>query len=87
MEFNPEPTRLANEVSSNQPQPIFIGTTVVKVNEQTHLGLILQPGLPFEIYLNEKTIKAKKNIGIFKDLPQFLSLETLNQTNKSLVGS
>ena len=37
------------------------GTAVVKVNEQKHLGLILQPVLSFE-----KHLKAKKNIGILQ---------------------
>ena len=43
------------------------GTTVVKVNEQKHLALILQPVLSFEKHLYEKNIKAKKNIGILKN--------------------
>ena len=58
MEFNPDPTKQATEVlfsckkvSSNHPQLIFNGTAVVKVNEQKHLGLILQPGLSFEKHL------------------------------------
>ena len=54
MEFNPDPTEEATEVlfsckevSPNHPQLIFNGTAVAKVNEQKHLGLILQPGLSF----------------------------------------
>ena len=71
MEFNPDPTKQATEVlfsckkvSPNHPQLIF--NDVVKVNEQKHLGLILQSGLSFEKHLNEKIIKAKKNIGLLK---------------------
>ena len=52
MEFNPDPTKQATEtlfscekVSPIHPQQIFNGTAIVKVNEQKHLGLILQPGL------------------------------------------
>ena len=48
MEFNPDPTKQANGVlfsckksSSNHPKLIFNGTYVAKVNEQKHLGLIL----------------------------------------------
>ena len=94
MEFNPDPTKQATEVlfsckkvSPNHPQLIFNGTDVVKVNEQKHLGLILQPGLSFEKHLNEKIIKAKKNIGLLKHLSNFLPLQTLDQMYKTLVRS
>ena len=94
MEFNPEPTKQATEVlfsckksSPYHPQLIFNGTFVVKVNEQKHLGLILDSGLSFEKHLNEKIIKAKKNIGIIKHLSQFLPLKTLDQMYKALVRS
>ena len=43
MEFNPDPTKQANEIlfsckksSPNHPQLIFNGSAVVKVNEQKH---------------------------------------------------
>ena len=61
MEFNPDPTMQATEVlfsckksSPNHPQLIFNGTVVTKVNEQKHLGLILDSGLSFEKHLNAK---------------------------------
>ena len=60
---------------------------MVKVNEQKHLGLILDPGLSFEKYINEKIIKAKKNIGIIKHLSKYLPLKTLDQMYKALVRS
>ena len=67
MEFNPDPTKQAAEVlfsckksNPNHPQLIFNGTTVTKVNDQKHLGLILDSSLSFEKHLNEKIIKAKK---------------------------
>ena len=48
MEYNPDPTKQAIEVlfpckksSPNQPQLIFNGIAVAKVNDQKHLGLIL----------------------------------------------
>ena len=92
MEFNPDPTEQATEVlfscrkvRQNHPQLIFNGTAVVKVNEHKHLGLILQQGLSFEKHLNEKIIKAKKNIGILKHLSKFLPLRALDQMYKSLV--
>ena len=94
MEFNPDPTKQATEVlfsckkvSPNHPQLIFNGTDVVRVKEQKHLGLILQPGLSFEKRLNEKIIKAKKNIGLLKHFSNFLPLKTLDQIYKTLVRS
>ena len=45
---------------------MFNGTAVVKVNEQKHLGLVLQPVLSVEKHVNEKITKSKKNIGILK---------------------
>ena len=67
MEFNPDPTKQATEVlfsckksSQNHPQLIFNGIDVAKVNDQKHLGLILDSRLSFEKHINEKIIKAKK---------------------------
>ena len=55
MEFNPDFTKQTTEVlfsckksSPNYPKLIFNGTDVVKVNEQKHLGLILDSRLTFE---------------------------------------
>ena len=73
MEFNSDPTKQATEVlfsckksSPKHPQLLFNGTVVAKVNEQKHLGLILDSSLSFEKHLNEKIIKAKKNVSILK---------------------
>ena len=55
------------------------------VNEQKHLGLILDSTLSFKKHLNEKIIKAKKNIGIIKQLSKYLPVKTLNQMYKALV--
>ena len=54
------------------------------VKEQKHLGLILESSLSFEKHLNEKIIKAKKNVGILKHLSKFLPLKTLDQMYKPL---
>ena len=92
LEFNPDPTKQANEIlfsckksSTNHPQLLFNGTAVIKVNEQKHLGLILETGLSFEKHINEKIIKAKKNTGILKHLSNFFPLKTLDQMYKALV--
>ena len=94
MEFNPDPTKQATGVlfsckksSPNHPQLIFNGTTVTKVYEQKHLGLILYSSLSFEKHLNEKIIKAKQDIGIIKRLSNFLPLMTFDQMYKALVRS
>ena len=94
MECNPDPIKQATEVlfsckknGVNHPPLTFNGDAVVKVNEQKHLGLTLEPGLSVEKHLSEKIIKAKKNIGILKHLSKLLSLRTLDQMYKALVRS
>ena len=69
MEFNPDPTKQATEVlfsckksSPDHPKLILNGTYVAKANEQKHLGLILDSRLTFESHINDKIIKAKKNL-------------------------
>ena len=69
LEFNSDPTKQATEVLFSckiskpyHPQLTFNGTVVAKVNEQKHLGLILNSALSFEKHLNEKIMKAKKNL-------------------------
>ena len=94
MEFNPDPTKQANEVlfsckksNQNHPQLIFNGTIVAKANEQKHLGLILDSKLSFAKHINEKLIKAKKNIGVITYLSNYLPIGTLDQMYQSLVRS
>ena len=93
-EFNPDPTKQATEVlysckksSPNHPQIMFNGTVVAEMNDQIHLGLILDSSLSFKKHLSEKIIKAKKNIGIINHLSILLSHKTLDLTNKALVRS
>ena len=71
LEFNPDPLKQATEVLfscknnvQNHPQIIFNGTVVTKVEEQKHLGLLLESNLSFQKHLSEKIRKAKKHIGI-----------------------
>ena len=66
---------------------MFNGTVVAKMNEEKHLGLILDSSLSFKKHLNEKIIKAKKNIGIIKHLSIFLSHNSLDLMYKALVRS
>ena len=67
MEFNPDASKQSTEIlfsckksSPNHPQLIFSGTIVAKVNEQKHLGLLLDSGLSFGKHLNEKIITPNK---------------------------
>ena len=66
---------------------IFNGIAVAKVNDQKHLGLILDSRLTFERHINKKIIKAKRNLGIINYLSNFLPLKTLDQMYKALFRS
>ena len=61
------------------------GADVAKVNDQNHLGIILNSTLSFDKHLNEKIIKAKKNVGMLKHLSKSLPLKTLDQLYKYVV--
>ena len=87
MEFNPNPTKQATEVlfsckksKPTHPPLIFNGTVVQ--NTSGHLGLILHSCLSFARHLNEKIIKAKRNIRFIKYLSK-----ALNQMYKAVVRS
>ena len=61
MEFNPDPTKQATELlfsTKNKPpyHPplVFNGHVVNRVNEQKHLGLILDRKLSFKSHVEEK---------------------------------
>ena len=60
---------------------------VAKVSDQKLLGFILDSGLSFEKRLNEKMMKAKKNVGVLKYLSNFLPLKSLDQMYKAFVRS
>jgi hypothetical protein len=52
---------------------MFNGNVAAKMNEQKHLGLILDSSLSFKKHLNEKIITAKKNLGIIQNLSIFFT--------------
>ena len=66
---------------------MFNGTVVTKKKKQKHLGFILDSNLSFKKHINEKIIKAKKNLGIIKHLSFFLPRKALDQMYKALVRS
>ena len=92
MEFNPDPSKQANEVlfsckkvRPTHPDLMFNITIVSKVSEHKHLGLILESDLSIDKHLNNKMIKATKNVGILKHLSTCLPLKTLDRMYKALV--
>ena len=92
MEFNPDPTKQATEVlfsckksKVDHPPIHFNGNPVLRIEEQKHLGLILTPTLYFRKHIFQKIQKAKKHIGIIKNLSNYLPLKTLNQMYKTFV--
>ena len=94
LEFNPDLNKQATEVLfscktsiPSHTQNMFNGTVVAKMNEYKHLGLILDSSLSFKKHLNEKIIKAKKNLGIIKHLSIYLPRKTLDQMYKALIRS
>ena len=94
LEFNPDPSKQATEVlfsCKKKPPPhppiFFSGIAVAKVEEQKHLGLILDKNITFGKHINEKIIKAKKNLGIIKHVSRCLPLKTIEQMYKALVRS
>ena len=67
MEFNPDPTKQATELlfSYKKKPPVhpplyFNGNIVTKVDEQKHLGLILDKKLTFKSHITAKITKTKK---------------------------
>ena len=66
---------------------MFNGTLVAKVNDQKHLGFTLDSSLSFKKHLNEKIIKAKRNLGMVKHLSIFLPPKTLDLMYEVFVRS
>ena len=94
MNFNPDPSKQATEVLFSckknklcHPPLIFNGQIVKRMDEQKHLGLILDSGLSFAKHITAKISIAKKKIGIIKNLSHFLPLKVLNQMYKVFVRS
>ena len=92
MEFNPDPTKQAREVlftrkisSLTHPPLFFNNIEVSKVNEHTHLGIILDSKLTFINHITEKIKIARKRISLIKYFSTSLPLRTLDQMYKLLV--
>ena len=94
MSFNPDPTKPAEEILFSQkripqehPPLYFNGIEVKRVSEHKHLGLIFDPKLNCAAHLKEKSGKAKKGIGMIKQLRAYLPTNVLDQIYKMRVRS
>ena len=89
MSFNPDPTKPAEEILFSQkrlPQehlPLYFnGIEVKRVSEHKHLGFIFDPKLNCAAHFKEKSAKARKGIGIIKQLRKYLPTSVLDQIYK-----
>ena len=94
MNFNPDRSKQATEVlfsckknKYNHPPLYFNGQIVKKMDEQKHLGLILDSSLSFAKHITAKISIARKNIGIIRNLSNYLPLKVLQQMYKVFVRS
>jgi len=94
MKFNPDHNKQANEVlfsckknKIDHPPLVFNGNPVVQSKQKEHLGLILDSSLSFENHVNEKISKARRIVGVLRNLSKYLPLKTLDQMYKALVRS
>ena len=74
--------------SSPYHLPLFLDSVEVKkVNKHKHLGLVLDSKLNFTDHINEKILKARKGLGVIKQLSAYLPLKSLDQIYKMHVHS
>ena len=66
---------------SSSIHPQIMELLGLKWVNKKHLGLILYSKLPFEKHLNEKIIKANKNLGIIKNLSSFTTEGIISRSN------
>ena len=92
MNFNPDPTKQAQEVifirkTKKLPHPplVFNNTNVTQSIYQKHLGIILDSKLTFESHINMVTTKISKTIGLLRKLPDLLPRTTLIKTYRPFV--
>ena len=94
MQFNPDKTKQAVQVIFSQkkirplhtrPQIYFNNTEVTMKDEETHVGLILDPSLTFHSHIKDKTIRANRGIGMIRYLSKYLTRDVLDQLYKLYV--
>ena len=89
MSFNPDPTKPAEEVLFSQkripqehPPLYFNGIEVKRVSDHKHLGFVFDPKLNCAAHFKEKSAKARKGIGMIKQLREYLPTNVLDQIYK-----
>ena len=94
MQFNSDKNKQAVQVIFScrkykpiHPSLIFNQSEVVKKNEHTHLGMILDSKLNFNSHLREAIIKARRGIGIIRYLSKYVFRDVLDQIYKLYVWS
>ena len=92
MSFNPDPTKQAFEVTfskkrcpANHPPIFFNDVPVKKVQEQKHLGIILDSKLSFASHIKAVISKSRQGIGMLRFLSKYLPRHTLNEMYKLYV--
>ena len=92
MNFNPDPTKQAQEVifirkTKKLPHPplVFNNTNVTQSIYQKHLGIILDSKLTFENHINMVTTKINKTIGLLRKLQNLLPRTDLIKIYKAFV--
>ena len=79
MSFNPDPQKQAVELifsrkksKADRPEILFNNTSVMKVDEHKHLGIILDLNLSFSAHIKSAISKSRKGIGLLKYLSKYL---------------
>ena len=92
MNFNPDPTKQAQEVifsrktkSLSHPPLVFNNSNVSQTTSQKHLGIILDSQLIFENHLKMVSAKINKTIGLLRKLQNLLPRSALITMYKAFV--
>ena len=90
--FNSDPHKQAVELTFSRkkikidhPLILFNNIHEKKVNEQKHLGIILDSNLSFSAHVKSAISKARKGIGLLKCLSKYLPRHTLKELYKLYV--
>ena len=92
MSFNPDPNKQAVEMTFSKKKspvnrpPIFFNKVPVKnVQEQKHLGIILDSKLSFASHIKAVISKSRQGIGMLRLLSKYLPRHTLDEMYKLYV--
>ena len=92
MSFNPDPHKQPVDLifsrkksKADHPEILFNNTSVMKVDERKHLGIISDSNLSFSAHIKSATSKSRKGIGLLKYLSKYLPRHTLNELYKLYV--